>query len=784
MKSPRMIHLAILCLLFCRPGVLFGQVSQDQVKASMLYYLCEYIEWPAENHDSTISFGLMGTRPAFNNELGLIEKSRLLKNKPIRVISVSPDQIPESIQVLVVGEQYFDRIGGILDFCRENSILMVTDALNDKLRSMINFYLNTKDQTVRFEVNRQNLLLSGINYRDDILLYGGNLIDVKELYMSLQNKLEEESDRIDKLTGEIQLKDSELISKNAEIIKLVSTINNLDLEIAQSKNILEHLSDSIRLMSSVMLMQITEMEQRSAEFKKLESDFASMNKQVREKEDMIRVKENELAKLDLDIKERERIIDQQSSNLQAKDELIRSKNRTVYLLIALGVLVTMVGLLLWRAYRQKRRLSSHLEEMVEARTFELKQSERNYREIFNGVADFIFILDEYGNILDANEPLLKAFGYTREEARSIRVGELGKNPVEDMEKRTLEILREIRSSGPQTFDWEAKRKNGESFWTIVSIASTTIGDADRFLAVVRDNDLNKKNEIELEKYRNHLEFLVKEKTEDLETVNEELVATNEELYRKNEIIREQNSELKATLENLKEAQGKLFLAEKMASLGILTAGVAHEINNPLNYIMGAYVGLDKFYREKSMERNEQTVGLLLESLKTGLDRASGIVRGLNQFSRDTVNLDENCQINSILDNCISMLNNQLSHRITLEKHYTVQELWVKGNVGNLHQVFLNIILNAIQAIEDKGTITVRTSTNKNMVMIEVEDTGCGISSEHLARITDPFFTTKEPGKGTGLGLSITYNIIQEHGGTISFESVQGAGTKVKIRLPK
>lgn len=779
-----MIHLAILCLLFCRPGVLFGQVSQDQVKASMLYYLCEYIEWPAENHDSTISFGLMGTRPAFNNELGLIEKSRLLKNKPIRVISVSPDQIPESIQVLVVGEQYFDRIGGILDFCRENSILMVTDALNDKLRSMINFYLNTKDQTVRFEVNRQNLLLSGINYRDDILLYGGNLIDVKELYMSLQNKLEEESDRIDKLTGEIQLKDSELISKNAEIIKLVSTINNLDLEIAQSKNILEHLSDSIRLMSSVMLMQITEMEQRSAEFKKLESDFASMNKQVREKEDMIRVKENELAKLDLDIKERERIIDQQSSNLQAKDELIRSKNRTVYLLIALGVLVTMVGLLLWRAYRQKRRLSSHLEEMVEARTFELKQSERNYREIFNGVADFIFILDEYGNILDANEPLLKAFGYTREEARSIRVGELGKNPVEDMEKRTLEILREIRSSGPQTFDWEAKRKNGESFWTIVSIASTTIGDADRFLAVVRDNDLNKKNEIELEKYRNHLEFLVKEKTEDLETVNEELVATNEELYRKNEIIREQNSELKATLENLKEAQGKLFLAEKMASLGILTAGVAHEINNPLNYIMGAYVGLDKFYREKSMERNEQTVGLLLESLKTGLDRASGIVRGLNQFSRDTVNLDENCQINSILDNCISMLNNQLSHRITLEKHYTVQELWVKGNVGNLHQVFLNIILNAIQAIEDKGTITVRTSTNKNMVMIEVEDTGCGISSEHLARITDPFFTTKEPGKGTGLGLSITYNIIQEHGGTISFESVQGAGTKVKIRLPK
>jgi len=106
-----------------------------------------------------------------------------------------------------------------------------------------------------------------------------------------------------------------------------------------------------------------------------------------------------------------------------------------------------------------------------------------------------------------------------------------------------------------------------------------------------------------------------------------------------------------------------------------------------------------------------------------------------------------------------------------------------GNCGQLHQVFINILVNACQAIENKGIITIRTENNNDFASIRITDTGCGISEENLPKITDPFFTTKEPGKGTGLGLSITYNIIQAHGGKINFQSEVGVGTSVLITLP-
>jgi signal transduction histidine kinase len=265
-----------------------------------------------------------------------------------------------------------------------------------------------------------------------------------------------------------------------------------------------------------------------------------------------------------------------------------------------------------------------------------------------------------------------------------------------------------------------------------------------------------------------LEVLVKERTEELETANKELTAANKEL--------------ETALSILQNAQKQLIQSEKMASLGVLSAGIAHEINNPLNFIYGGIMGLENYINENLKDHIEE-VAPLIEGIHVGAKRAADIVTGLNHYSRHDELPRVKCEMHSIIDNCLVILINQLKNRIEIQKRYTNQSSALICNEGKLHQAILNILANAGQAIEEKGTITITTSIEKQKFIISIADTGCGISAKNLPKITDPFFTTKDPGKGTGLGLSITYNIVQEHKGTLEFESQPGKGTKVIIALP-
>jgi len=301
------------------------------------------------------------------------------------------------------------------------------------------------------------------------------------------------------------------------------------------------------------------------------------------------------------------------------------------------------------------------------------------------------------------------------------------------------------------------------------------------------NGINKKIDAEdkLIKHKVKLEYLVQERTEELETTNEELVATNEELTIKNDIIYKQNDELIKTLSDLQAAQSQLVQSEKMASLGVLTAGVAHEINNPLNFIMGGYLGMQSVLEEIDIEDNtaREKIDSLLESIKIGVDRVSKIVTSLSQFSRNNENYEESCMLHIILDNCLLILHNEIKNKVEIIKKYADKEIFVIGNNGKLHQVFLNILYNSCQAIAEEGKIIIESYSENNKAIIKVTDNGSGIKPEHLEKITDPFFTTKDPGKGTGLGLSISYTIIKDHKGSLSYQSEYGKGTTAEIQLP-
>lgn len=272
-----------------------------------------------------------------------------------------------------------------------------------------------------------------------------------------------------------------------------------------------------------------------------------------------------------------------------------------------------------------------------------------------------------------------------------------------------------------------------------------------------------------------LQTLVQHKTVELKLKNEELHAINEELIATNE-------ELETTLTTLKETQNQLVESEKLASLGTLAEGISHEINNPLNFIQGGIVGLETFLQEKQMHRLPE-VESFIHAIEEGLKRTSDIIAGLNDYIGYNKMDQSDCRMHDLLSGCIRLLEEQVGDRITFTARFLASDDRLTGNEQKLRLACMNILRNAVQAIEKSGTVTITSEFLDSCLLVHFTDDGHGISPEILTRITDPFFTTRDPGKGKGLGLAITTRIVYEHGGTIAFSSAGGGGTTVTLSLP-
>jgi PAS domain S-box-containing protein len=219
--------------------------------------------------------------------------------------------------------------------------------------------------------------------------------------------------------------------------------------------------------------------------------------------------------------------------------------------------------------------------------------------------------------------------------------------------------------------------------------------------------------------------------------------------------------------------------EKLSSIGLLAAGVAHEINTPLTGVSSYTQMLLGMLPETDPKH------ALLQKINRQTDRATGIVSNLLNFSR-TGNVTEfsECELARVLDDTLQLLEPQLRHsRVEVVREYAEALPCVYANAGKLQQVFTNLLLNSRDALPDGGRITLRTYEEQDSVIVEVADTGIGIAPENVARIYDPFFTTKGVGRGTGLGLAVSYGIVQEHSGHISVASAPGRGTTFRISLP-
>jgi len=303
---------------------------------------------------------------------------------------------------------------------------------------------------------------------------------------------------------------------------------------------------------------------------------------------------------------------------------------------------------------------------------------------------------------------------------------------------------------------------------------------------------------------------------------EEIRATLEDrVQQRTRELRQVNASLEEKIKELRKARQQLVQSEKMASLGVLSAGIAHEINNPIGFIqsnlgmlqtsvadllniIGEYrrfrqmisqLGILKAQTD-AMQALEQRLDMdfltedlpqLIADAREGTQRVKTIVQDLKAFSRTSDDSPQPFDINREMEIALRIAHNEIKYVAEVEKLYGDVPL-VKGVAPQLNQVLVNLLVNAAQAIGQKGAdtqgkIRVRTFANNGTVNVEIADTGVGIAQENLTRIFDPFFTTKKVGQGTGLGLSISYSIVQRMGGTIIVRSKPGQGTMFCIALP-
>jgi len=283
------------------------------------------------------------------------------------------------------------------------------------------------------------------------------------------------------------------------------------------------------------------------------------------------------------------------------------------------------------------------------------------------------------------------------------------------------------------------------------------------------------------------------------------------MLRLNDRLNRTNQALEQAHLELKTAQSRILQQEKMASIGQLAAGVAHEINNPIGFMISNINALRKYTdrvrefiafqdetlaattvpeasqiqqkkRSLKIDFTLEDMGSLIQETQEGAERVKNIVKDLKDFSHlDQAELTQS-DLNAGIESTVHVLWNELKTKADLK--LDLGEIpKVSCNPGQIHQVLANLLLNAVQAIAEHGEISIKTWPESDMVCISIRDTGYGIPSEVIPRLFDPFFTTKEVGKGTGLGLSIAYDIVKKHGGEILVESEIGKGSCFTVRLP-
>ena len=636
----------------------FGQANRANITGAYVYNFARHIQWPSASVTDSFRMVVMASDPGLIEEFKKLAKNRTIHQRPISLYFA--DQVEPVRKVMpnlvFLSNDRNNLFRQVYERFLDQPVLIVTENLSNRTLTMINLYDSPSGELL-FEVNKANIVKHNLVIDPNLLLSGGSEIDVVELYRNLQETLELEQKRI------------------------------------------ERLNDSLLALRSDL----------QSSFEKL----SGQQKGISQQESLLVRQERQLLGLTSEVEDRKKEITEQKTAIAIQSGELEMQKST-----------------------------------MEKQAFDIKHQ-----------------LDE-----------LKAQKDTIEKQQM---------DIQNSQETLNRLAKDISSKNIELSEQSGVISRQKSVMGLILVAALLVL---AILIILYLAFLGKKKS----------NLILKRQKEEIEKVNSQIRMTNQKLFN--------------TIVQLKETQSQLVSSEKMASLGVLTAGIAHEINNPVNFI---YTGINSLKKEfadlvpvfeaigkiEPNHDNSMFVDQLLElkreidiadinevifqtidDIKTGAERTADIVRGLRNFSRVDKDAMTQADVHEGIESSLLLLRNRFKQNIRVVKNYSVLPK-IECFPGKLNQALLNILANAIDAIEGEGIITINTSFDGKLVKIEVIDTGTGMPSGIIDKIFDPFFTTKSVGKGVGLGLSITFGIIKEHNGSIDVRSEEGKGTCMTIWLP-
>ncbi len=412
-------------------------------------------------------------------------------------------------------------------------------------------------------------------------------------------------------------------------------------------------------------------------------------------------------------------------------------------------------------------------EELQATLYEIEKAKTYSEGLIKSMIDGLGVLDLEGKLIDVNNALLGMLGWKKkEEVLGLPLLRLLGPMVEpvEVEKVSANIGQLMAGAPAGAMEMVITAKDGTE--ATLSVAPSVVRDAKgnpiMLFAVMRDITQRKQMEQE-----------IRDKNEQLEAQNEKLHTVNEELQATEEELRATNEELHSANDELREAQEQLIRSEKLAAIGQLASGVGHELRNPLGAIKNAVFYIRRRLAKTDLPTTEPRAFEFLGIIDEEVDAANKVITDLLGFSRLAKPTVLPVSIAGVIEDALQHISQP--ENINLIKHIYEKLPMVMVDADQIRQVFVNLIINAQQAMDEGGHLDIRVKSSAEKVEVEFADTGCGIPEPALSKIFDPLFTTKA--KGIGLGLSVCKSILEKHGGDIRVESEVMKGTKFTVSLP-
>lgn len=729
--------LLIITLSLLGEDIYAQKINKSVIKAEMSIRLLKHITWKNEKDIQAFNIGFIGVDQEYFNNLEHSIIARNIRGKEITLTKLDNIEQLTNIHLLIVASQTKQPFTKIAIKARQTNTLVVSEIDNYQIHIMINFYV-TPNNNLEFELNRSNILLAQLKISKDILILGGNELDMAELYREMGNKLYQLSSQLDTTQkqsniAKLALNESQqqLNNINNELKNTQSRLSSANRALDKNKKIIKNQEKNITLRKQQLKNVGMSANKQNQLLEKQEKELNGHAQKIKLQQE--RVENNELL-----------LQQQQQELLLRKSDIVAQKSKIddqqLWLYVSLVILFMFLLFLFWlyKLNQDKKRVSiklakrgEHLEEEVKERTTAVRESEMRYRALSELSPVGVFQTDINGKCLYVNERWCEYSGLTREQA----IGYGWLNAIHPFERSKLSKTWTDNLQSEQVLNSKHRyiTPNGVIRWVFGQCDAEYDADGiiKGYIGAVTD------------------------------------------------------------LTNQRNLEEQLRRTQKMDALGKLTGGIAHDYNN----MLGIIIGYSELIEDIVSEQPKLTK--YINVIKHAGKRGAKLTKKLLTFSRKKSSENQIVNINTLLEGTQLMIEKTLTVRI--KQVYDLEKnIWlINVDEGDLEDAILNMSINAMHAIEGNGQLTFETRNEVikevdaqnlviptgNYVLLSITDTGCGMDDKTKENIFDPFFSTKGE-FGTGLGLSQVYGLMQRSKGNVKIYSERGHGSRFTLYFPR